>query len=136
MEHHIFAVWDFMSIVKALQIQLTCTETPWIPKGNSISARLINEIVLDEETDIDPSGEYSSHFEIYLMSMAEAGANIHTINQFSYKYRKINKKKIILCVPNTLIHYFIKKLKSKFILDTKTSNWTILDCLRTSSVII
>lgn len=82
MEHHIFAVWDFMSIVKALQIQLTCVETPWVPKGNSISARLINEIVLDEETDIDPSGEYSSHFEIYLMSMAEAGANIHTINQF------------------------------------------------------
>ena len=82
MEHHIFAVWDFMSIVKALQIQLTCTETPWVPKGNSISARLINEIVLDEETDVDPSGEYSSHFEIYLMSMAEAGANLHTINKF------------------------------------------------------
>ena len=82
MEHHIFAVWDFMSIVKALQIQLTCTETPWVPKGNSISARLINEIVLDEETDVDPSGEYSSHFEIYLMSMSEAGANLHTINKF------------------------------------------------------
>ena len=82
MEHHIYAVWDFMSIVKALQKRLTCVETPWVPKGNSISARLINEIVLDEETDIDPSGQYSSHFEIYLMSMAEAGANIHSINQF------------------------------------------------------
>jgi hypothetical protein len=82
MEHHVFAVWDFMSIVKALQQQLTCVDTPWIPRGNSISARLINEIVLDEETDIDPSGDYSSHFEIYIMAMAEAGANIHPINKF------------------------------------------------------
>ena len=40
---------------------------------------------------------------------------IHKINQFSHKYRKLNRKKIILCVPNTLIHYFNKKLKSKFI---------------------
>ena len=69
MEHHVFAVWDFMSIVKALQQQLTCVDTPWIPRGNSISARLINEIVLDEETDLDPSGDYSSHFEIYIMAM-------------------------------------------------------------------
>ena len=40
---------------------------------------------------------------------------IHKINQFSHKYQKLNRKKIILCVPNTLIHYFNKKLKSKFI---------------------
>jgi triosephosphate isomerase len=40
---------------------------------------------------------------------------IHKINQFGHKYQKLNRKKIILCVPNTLIHYFNKKLKSKFI---------------------
>ena len=40
---------------------------------------------------------------------------IHQINQFSQKYHKLNRKKIILCVPNTLIYYFNKKLKSKFI---------------------
>ena len=40
---------------------------------------------------------------------------IYQINQFSHKYQKSNKKKIILCVPNTLIHYFKKNLKSKFI---------------------
>ena len=40
---------------------------------------------------------------------------IHKINQFSHKYQKLNRKRIILCVPNTLIHYFNKKLKSKFI---------------------
>ena len=40
---------------------------------------------------------------------------IHKINQFSHKYRKLNRKKIILCVPNTLIYPFKNKLKSKFI---------------------
>ena len=41
---------------------------------------------------------------------------ISKINQFSYKSRNLSrKKKIILCVPNTLIHFFKKKLKSKFI---------------------
>jgi len=82
MENHIFAVWDFMSILKSLQRELTCVKTPWIPKGNSNAARLINEIVVDEETDIDPTGGYGSHFELYLLSMAEAGANIEPINSF------------------------------------------------------
>ena len=41
---------------------------------------------------------------------------IHRINQFSYKSKDLlKKKKIILCVPSTLIHYFKKKLQSKFI---------------------
>ena len=39
---------------------------------------------------------------------------INKINQFSIKFKK-QKKKIIICVPNTLIHFFKKKLKSKFI---------------------
>ncbi len=82
MENHIFAVWDFMSILKSLQIELTCVKTPWIPKKNSHAARLINEIVVDEETDSDPTGGYGSHFELYLLSMAEAGANIEPINSF------------------------------------------------------
>jgi len=82
MENHVFAVWDFMSILKSLQRKLTCINTPWVPRGYSISSRLINEIVLDEETDIDPSGGYTSHFETYLLSMAEAGADIRPIKSF------------------------------------------------------
>tara|TARA_S200000501_G_scaffold93489_1_gene86827 strand:- start:29309 stop:30103 length:795 start_codon:yes stop_codon:yes gene_type:complete len=82
MENHVFAVWDFMSIIKSLQKQLTCVETPWIPKSGSISSRLINQIVLDEETDLDPSGNYTSHFQLYLLGMAEAGANTAPINAF------------------------------------------------------
>ena len=41
---------------------------------------------------------------------------INKINQFSYKSKNLLKnKKIILCVPNTLIYSFKNKLKSKFI---------------------
>ena len=75
MEIHVFAVWDFMSLVKNLQMNLTCINTPWIPSKNTSTARLINEIVWGEETDIDKNGIAKSHFEMYLESMKEIGAN-------------------------------------------------------------
>ena len=66
MRSHVFAVWDFMSLLKALQRSLTCTQHPWVPVQDSTSARLINEIVLEEETDEIRTGFYISHFELYL----------------------------------------------------------------------
>ena len=74
MEHHIFAVWDFMSLLKALQQTLTCTEVPWFPKGTTRVRRLINDIVLEEETD-EIDGAPTSHFEFYLSAMKSAGAD-------------------------------------------------------------
>ena len=74
MEHHVYAVWDFMSLLKALQNELTCTTLPWKPSPNPRTARFINEIVLGEETDVDREGRPASHFDLYLEAMEEVGA--------------------------------------------------------------
>lgn len=80
-ENHIFAIWDFMSLLKALQRELSCVSLPWTPKGDKMTRRLINDIVVEEESDcID--GEYMSHFELYLDAMEELGADSSKINLF------------------------------------------------------
>ena len=80
MEMHVFAVWDFMSLVKKLQIELTCVQIPWIPNKDSGSARLINEIVWGEETDVDKDGNAFSHFEMYINAMKSIKADPSKIN--------------------------------------------------------
>jgi hypothetical protein len=75
MEHHVVAVWDFMSLLKALQAGVTCVSVPWEPRGNASHRRFVNELVMAEESDIDPRGGHTSHFELYLDAMREAGAD-------------------------------------------------------------
>jgi hypothetical protein len=81
MEHHVFAVWDFMSLLKSLQRALTCVELPWVPTAMTATRRLINEIVLVEESDAYDGG-FISHFELYLRAMREAGADVARIDRF------------------------------------------------------
>src|SRR5260370_23622122 len=80
-EHHVFAVWDFMSLLKSLQRNLTCVEVPWVPTGPTGSRRLINDIVPVEESD-ELGGGFISHFELYLDGMTEASADTSVINAF------------------------------------------------------
>jgi hypothetical protein len=82
MQYHVFAVWDFMSILKTLQNNLTCTAVPWFPKGDANTRFLINEIVVGEEADVDLQGNRKSHFELYLDAMNQCGANTNHILQF------------------------------------------------------
>tara|TARA_S200000501_G_scaffold371636_1_gene415102 strand:- start:877 stop:1647 length:771 start_codon:yes stop_codon:yes gene_type:complete len=82
MENHVFAVWDFMSLLKGLQVNLTSISTPWVPVENTEAARFINEIVLEEETDEIKEHHVTSHFELYLESMKEIGANTSVIERF------------------------------------------------------
>ena len=113
MSNHVFAVWDFMSILKSLQSQLTCTNIPWTPTGNGTPARLINEIVTEEETDLAPHGQYMSHFEMYIRAMHQAGADINTIHQFLQNLESSN-------ISESLIKSNAPKAASNFV--NKTFN--------------
>lgn len=100
MEHHVYAVWDFMSLLKALQKSLTCTEIPWIPVGTAETRYLINEIVLGEESDIDESGNRTSHFELYLQAMEQVGCNLEPINALIKNLSRGNSLKDSLQLSN------------------------------------
>ena len=95
---HVYAVWDFMSLLKFLQINLTSISIPWFPSKNTTTAKLINEIVAGEETDEDQEGQPVSHFEMYIDSIEEFGLdtseiikNLNTLNNIETIDKDIDK---------------------------------------------
>jgi hypothetical protein len=83
MQWHVFAVWDFMSLLKSLQKHITCVDLPWMDSAFSpLLVRLINEIVLGEESDLDHNNQPKSHFRLYYEAMLEVGASTNQIHHF------------------------------------------------------
>ena len=82
-QHHVFAVWDFMSLLKSLQQKLTCIEVPWTPKQSPELTYFINKIVLAEETNTNLNGERQSYFAMYLEAMRDIEANTENISKFT-----------------------------------------------------
>lgn len=84
MQHHVYSVWDFMSLIKYLQNEVAPARWPWTPAGDASVQRFINELVLEEETDIALPGQagHTSHFLLYLAAMREIGADADTPARF------------------------------------------------------
>jgi len=84
MQHHVYSVWDFMSLIKYLQNEIAPARWPWTPRGDASVQRFINELVLEEETDITLPGQegFTSHFMLYLAAMREVGADADTPARF------------------------------------------------------
>jgi len=115
MRWHVFAVWDFMSLVKRLQIDLTCVSLPWLPPKYPKAARLINEIVLGEETDETLTHEHSSHYDLYLDAMLEVGAEPREMEAFLYELRQngdVAKALRIADAPAAIAEFVCATLKT------------------------
>ena len=91
MGHHLFAVWDFMSLLKYMQRHLAPTQIPWIPQGDPVLRHFINQWVLEEESDLAPGGNeagYASHFEFYVKALTEIGGDGELATRFLDQVRQ------------------------------------------------
>ena len=88
MAHHVYSVWDFMSLLKYLQSRIAPTSLPWTPVGSPSVRFFVNQIVVGEESDdglpdADGNPTYISHFELYCAAMREVGADPSGAIRFS-----------------------------------------------------
>lgn len=113
MENHVFAVWDYMSLLKSLQCQLTCTKLPWKPIKYPKSARYINKMVLDTESDVNEFNLPISRFQMYTDAMQEVGAEtasifelVESTNELGSIESVIDQSTLNTTIKNFLIHTF------------------------------
>lgn len=112
MEQHVFAVWDFMCLLKELQRRIVSTSAPWFPPTDALSANLISSILIEEESDINEDGSYASHFDIYISAMKKIGADSSAIEKLLIVLKKCNNiKKALELLP-------IRTATKQFVLTT------------------
>ena len=110
MKSHVYAVWDFMSLVKTVQAHLAPTMVPWIPSPNNSVVHAINEIVLSEESDTDMDGNGScSHFELYLDAMRELQISVYDVLIFIENVRNMGISKALELSAPTPAFEFVGK---------------------------
>ena len=105
MKYHVFCVWDFQSLAKKMQQLCSSPQLPWMPASNREARRLMNEIILEEESDEHPHGGHCSHFELYLDAMKQAGADIGLIEDFLTKIEQGESIQVALetvAIPHAL----------------------------------
>jgi hypothetical protein len=100
LSNHVYAVWDFMSLLKALQSKLTCTTTPWFATSNPQTRYLINEIVLAEESDLSMDGRRQSHYEMYIEAMKDCGADTSNIENFIAEVNSLQNIFVAIKISN------------------------------------
>lgn len=106
MQTHVYAVWDFMSLLKALQSQLTCTFSPWFASPNPEVRYLINEIVLAEESDLALDGKRLSHFEMYVQAMKKSKTDIGELDRF---LDSVKSADVFTAIQTSNLHVYIKE---------------------------
>lgn len=87
-EYHVYAVWDFIVLLKSLQDKLAPIQPLWLPPSNYLGCHLVNSMVTEEESDALPDGRYLSHFDLYIEAMQQSGADISAVLQFLADIRK------------------------------------------------
>jgi Protein of unknown function (DUF3050) len=108
-EHHVFAVWDFICLLKELHRKIVCTQAPWFPPKDAYCAHLIHRILVEEEGDLtEDQQHYLSHFELYLTAMEQIGADTQPIQAFLQLLASgdsLATAVVKLALPDTIQHF-------------------------------
>jgi hypothetical protein len=113
-EIHVFAVWDFMCLLKELQRKLTRSSLFWLPPENHLGCHLVNTLIAEEESDQLGDNYYTSHFELYLSAMQQCGASTEAISTFISDIRQNLRLDTLLAQP------YIPYAAKRFVADTFT----------------
>ena len=133
MTHHVYCVWDFMSLLKSLQHSIAPVTVPWMPSTQPELQRLINEIVLVEESDVLLNGGHSSHFELYLSAMSEVGVSTVAVKSFLDSIKTSGLEKALTSLPEAS-RLFTQKTFS-FIQPDKAYLAAVAFCIGRESII-